>query len=349
MSEKLAIELAAIRKILVVRNDKLGDFTLALPTFTLLKQCLPQAEVSALVPNYTRELAERSPWIDRVLIDPGKGNEIALWREIRRQRFDVAISLFSTTRIAAVLKMAGIPYRLAPATKIAQFLYNHRLVQRRSRSEKPEFEYNIDLARHFLSNFGILPQPTLPRRPYLTIDWSQVAAARHDFCVRHGVTPQRALVFLHPGSGGSANNLSLKQYAQLAQQLRSRAGHVIVITSGPGEEELGSRLAGALSHVPHVHHISRAGLSSFLQTLAFCDLFISGSTGPLHLAGALDRPTAGFYPRRRSSTSLRWQTLNSPEHRLAFYPPEDAGEEAMEKIDIETAASEISSRFLDAH
>ena len=39
---------------------------------------------------------------------------------------------------------AHIPHRLAPATKLAQVLYNHRLVQRRSRSQKPEYEYNLD-------------------------------------------------------------------------------------------------------------------------------------------------------------------------------------------------------------
>ena len=31
-----------LHKILVIRNDKLGDFTLALPTFFLLKASLPE-------------------------------------------------------------------------------------------------------------------------------------------------------------------------------------------------------------------------------------------------------------------------------------------------------------------
>jgi ADP-heptose:LPS heptosyltransferase len=78
------------------------------------------------------------------------------------------------------------------------------------------------------------------------------------------------------------------------------------------------------------------------------DLFISGSTGPLHVAGALDVPTAAFYPRRRSATPLRWQTLNSPQRRLAFTPPDMAAESAMDAIDVENAAAVIGRQFLSA-
>lgn len=335
-----------IRKIIVVRNDKLGDFTLALPAFALLKQRLPELEVCALVPSYTRELATLSPWIDRVLIDPGRHRELELWRQVRHERFDAAITLFSTTRVGAALKAAGIPYRLAPATKAAQFFYNHRLVQRRSRSVKPEFEYNLDLVRQFLADHGLPPEPNTPQRPYLHNDPAATSRVEQGFRTLYDIPPHKLLVFLHPGSGGSANNLSLDQYAQLAKQLRSARGHVVVISSGPGEEALGKRLSQMLMDVPHIHYISQAGLAKFVQTLAFCDVFISGSTGPLHLAGALDRPTVGFYPKRRSSTPLRWQTLNSDERRLAYCPPQDAGEADMERIDLEAAAAEISRRFL---
>jgi len=87
-------------------------------------------------------------------------------------------------------------------------------------------------------------------------------------------------------------------------------------------------------------------LRRFAQHIQFADLFISGSTGPLHIAGALDRPTAAFYTRRRSATSLRWQTLNRPERRLAFSPPDTAAEEDMSAVDVTAAAAAISERFL---
>ncbi|WP_455219547.1 glycosyltransferase family 9 protein, partial [Kaarinaea lacus] len=106
------------------------------------------------------------------------------------------------------------------------------------------------------------------------------------------------------------------------------------------------QIAARLGDTTHAVYQSTEGLKRFAQHIQFADVFVSGSTGPLHIAGALNTPTAAFYPRRRSATSLRWQTLNSEDKRLAFSPPDSADEHDMCAIDITHAASEISSNFL---
>jgi ADP-heptose:LPS heptosyltransferase len=186
----------------------------------------------------------------------------------------------------------------------------------------------------------------MPAPPYLRFPQGPVRALREGFCRAHGIHHADALVFLHPGSGGSAGNLSVEQFATLARGLRSARPFTIVITAGPGEEASAERLAAGLEGRPHAIHRSGEGLRRFAEHVQLADLFVGGSTGPLHIAGALDRPTAAFYTRRRSATSLRWQTLNSPERRLAFSPPESAGEEDMGSIDLARAAEAISRAFL---
>src|SRR5690554_2162950 len=135
--------------ILVVRNDKLGDFMLAWPALACIKSAVPEARISVLVPSYTAPLAELCPWIDQVIIDPGNnGDKTAqskLLSRLRSECFTALLTLFSTPRTGWLGWRAGIPYRLAPATKWAQLFYNHRVVQRRSRSAKPEYIYNIEL------------------------------------------------------------------------------------------------------------------------------------------------------------------------------------------------------------
>ncbi len=58
------------------------------------------------------------------------------------------ISFFSNTHNGKLAWKVGLNIAL-PATKWVQILYNHRLTQRRSRSEKSEAEYNQDLVRAF--------------------------------------------------------------------------------------------------------------------------------------------------------------------------------------------------------
>ena len=337
------------KKILVVRNDKLGDFMLSFPAFALLKSSLPASHVYALVPEYTRDMAEACNWIDEVLVDKCQNQGLVangeLLRLFKQHRFDAIITLYSTTRIGVCAFAARIPYRLAPATKLAQLFYNHRLKQRRSRSEKPEHAYNSDLVIQFCRDNDIeISNPPIP--PLLQFEPATISRLRVDFCKQHKISPHHLLIFIHPGSGGSARNLSTEQYADLARQLSSTAGHVIIISAGPGEYDNAHQLAGLLPYTPHVVYESRAGLKQFAEHIQLADLFLGGSTGPIHVAGALDRPTVAFYPRRRSATSLRWQTLNSPERRLAFSPPEEADEEDMSKIDMAKTAKLISEYYL---
>jgi len=333
----------------VIRNDKLGDFILSLPAFALLKKNLPETTITALVPTYTAAIAESCEWIDKIIIDPGENSGLRanfnLLKKIKQQNYDAVITLFSTTRTGFLTKLAGIPYRLAPATKLAQIFYNHKLVQRRSRSEKPEYAYNMELVYYFLEQQDIEAIKE-PGTPYLEYPKDEVSLLRQQFIQQNNIPENHKLVFVHAGSGGSANNLSAQQFAALAKNLTSQTGHTIVITAGPGELDTATMVADQLTDTPHVIFESKQGLVDFSKHIQFADVFIAGSTGPLHIAGALDTPTAGFFTHRRSASSLRWQTLNSADNRLAFSPPENAEQEDMSAVDLTIAAKEISEKFL---
>lgn len=337
------------KKILVIRNDKLGDFMLAWPALALLRKNLPDAHIAVLVPAYTEPLARVCPPIDEVIVDPKLKGEWrsgrALAHRIEPERFDAVVTLFSRFDTALAVRLAGIPLRYAPATKLAQFFYNRRIPQRRSRSEKPEYEYNLDLVKAFLAGQGIADiQPVAP--PYLRFPEKEIQALEEEFRRGQRIPSADRLIFLHSGHGGSANNLSLEQYAALARALAALPHVHLVLTAGPGEEARAQKLSDQLVGVAHSIAQSADGLVAFAKRLQFADLFISGSTGPLHIAGTLNRPTAAFYPRRRSSTALRWQTVNDPDKRLAFMPPETAEESDMAAIDVEKATIEIGKRFL---
>lgn len=378
-----------MKKLLVVRNDKLGDFMLAWPAFAMLKQSAPDWHITALVPHYTEDLARYCPYIDDVIIDAGKKgdktSQQATLTTIRQAKFDASINFFSDTYNAFTVFKAGIPLRLAPATKFVQFLYNQRITQRRSRSLKPEYEYNLDLARAFLIKQGLTIQE--PQPPYLSFSYDTLVHQRQKLANQLHIALDCPWIFVHAGSGGSANNLSLSQYAELIVAILLETASVVVLTAGPGETEkaqqlqaqVQARLANteinAVKYFPKRvlqssatdHQLSKEedksilggqfsetlekqlsapskepcsdinnrvviydkndGLVDFAQSLACADVFIAGSTGPLHICGALNIPTIGFYPSKRSATPLRWQTINQADKRLAFSPAQGEGTE----------------------
>lgn len=331
-------------RILVIRNDKLGDFMLAWPAFRLLKEQFPEAQVIALVPDYTREMAALCPWVDEIVIDPGGDR----WRDVRRLagairevRPDAAIALFSSTRTAIALVLARVAYRLGPATKLAQLFLTDRLTQRRSRSEKPEYEYNADLVRHFLARHG-RKTPETPGGPFLAFPAETISTVRGELSARLELPFDSHWLFVHPGSGGSANNLRPDQYLDLCRRLAG-PGRAFVFTAGPGEETAAGELAAALKEYAPANVLPPRGLPALARALTQADLFISGSTGPLHIAGALDRSTATFYPGHRSGSPLRWQTLNRADIRLAFTPPPGGDPKAVSRCDVAEAAAQIEA------
>lgn len=336
-------------KILIIRNDKLGDFVLSLPVYALLKNNIANPDIHALVPDYTASLANICPSINKVIIDPGADSTLTqqyqLLKILRNEKYDAIITLFSTTRIGLLAFASGTKYRLAPATKLAQIFYNHKLTQRRSRSLKPEYEYNIDLAKKYLDDIN-LSSIDIPSTPYLQFDNNEIDSIKKEFSKKHNINKNKKLIFVHPGTGGSATNIDIEQYAELIKYINTSDNYTFVITAGPNEIKSAEELSSLIIDISHVVYHSTDGLVYFSKLIQTCELFISASTGPLHIAGALNRPTAAFYQRRRSATPLRWQTLNSEDKRLAFTPPENENESDLRNIDIRDAADKIIEKFI---
>lgn len=341
-----------IKRVLVVRNDKIGDFMLAWPAFAMLKAST-DCHVTALVPAYTRQLAELCPSIDEVIVDTGKEALVAeqknLLSQLKSHHFDAVICLFSNFRNAKLMWQAGIKQRWAPATKLAQLLYNHRVKQRRSQSAKPEYEYNLDLVRAFLQHNQL--NIVEPQAPYLSFDATELAAFKAGQAQQLAIDADKPWLLVHAGSGGSANNLSISQYADLTRRLKLANPQLqVVLTAGPSEQALAQQVVDLIgqgltnTEVVLAHDLP---LPDFCRLIACGSLFIAGSTGPLHIAAALDVPTVGFFPLRRSATPLRWRPLNSEGRHLAFHPPANAQVEDMSQVDMAEVAAAVTPWALE--
>jgi ADP-heptose:LPS heptosyltransferase len=85
-------------------------------------------------------------------------------------------------------------------------------------------------------------------------------------------------------------------------------------------------------------------LKKMFSNIMQCDLFIAGSTGPLHVAAAMNKKTVGFYPSKKSSTAIRWETVNSNNLKL-FFTDEGGGASNL-TINIPNTAEVIFKKLL---
>ena len=276
---------------------------LSLPMVAALKTQAPAASISLLVRTYTRDLVDHDPRIHRVLTADVDGVPKSFWalaKELRAVRFDVAIVASPTLRTAFLVRWAGIPVRVGTGYRWYSMLFNRRVYEHRKTAAKHESEFNVSL----LGALGI--QTPSPPRAVLSIPPSARQEADRIRRIKgFGVGDQ--VVVLHPGSGGSARDWSPENFGRLARRLTD-AGTRVLVTGGCGEEELVSRVCHA-AEVPLATSVGEMNLLTLAALLSSVSLFVSNSTGPLHIASAVGAPVIAFYPPIIQCSPRRWGPL----------------------------------------
>ena len=304
------------KEFLIARNDKIGDFMLIWPALAWLKKNIPNAYIVCIVSQPSSELAKQCPYIDDYYIDM---DYKSLKQSLSKYKFIASIAFFSTFRIGFLFKNLNIPVRIAPKNKIAQYFHNYRIKQSRSKSEKPEFEYNIDLVYEL---FNILNHNEIldaDDAPFWILDSEKHNNDKEYFIQEHKINLEKKIIFIHPGSGGSSKTVSLDHFIELCEGLRSFDDYNFIIHCAENDTEKAEYILKNIANNVNIQKIKdSSNVAKMINNIACSDIFIAGSTGPLHIAGALNKKTVGFYPSKKSSTSLRWQTINNFHKRLSI-------------------------------
>lgn len=317
--------------ILVVRNDKLGDFITALPALYVLKHHNPSNRIIALVAPLNAKLAESCNFIDEVIVD--KNDDIlALAFKIKEAKINASITLFSNTRVALAQWIARIPIRIAPATKIAQIFYNRRITQHRSEVKMAEFEYNLELTKALFSDISLnFPKPLLR--------YEGAEKVYREFCNTYGIT--KPVVAFHPGFGGSSDaNWTINEYIELVRIAESFDNIDVVMTFGPDEEKLYEEAKGLLGESRVVMYRSLGSVVDFAKLLSSFKLFVSTSTGTYHLASAVGCETFTFFADTLFASASRWKSIGEKQHHFMI-PLNPQGRSAM----LESVKQELKNRL----
>ncbi len=302
-------------KVLIVRADRLGDLVLSLPAIAWLRAARPDWQLHALVAEGAAPLVEHDPSLDAFYTWNGL-EDPDLADRLRAEDYAAAVLLQYQAPLARLLRTAQIPRRHGPLSKPSSLLHlNRGRWQHRSRVRKHESDYNVELLRPLAGRAGgAVPVP--PPRLHL-------AAAQHALGARFRAEEAggaETVALIHPGSGGSALDWQPRHFADLANVLARRPGWRVFITGSHHDRLTVEALAPSLA--PEVQVVAeRYPLREFLGVVAAADLVVAPSTGPLHLAAALDTAAVGLYPPAPTMSPRRW----GPRGRwvTALTPPVD--------------------------
>jgi ADP-heptose:LPS heptosyltransferase len=301
----------------IFRTDRIGDLILTLPMAEAIRQHDADARVTFVVQEYTGSLAALCPFVDDVLTISSRdldGGISAFSRTLKEKRIDAAFFAFPRPRLALAARLADIPLRAGIAYRWYSFLFTHRRKEHRNPSRSHERDYNLRL----LETAGLPVRETF--FPQLRIDETLRAEGRA-ILEASTLDAARPFVVLHPGSGGSARDWSPDRFAALATRVGAEAGLQTLVTGSASEAALVRAITERGGE--HVHSLAApVPLRQLAAVLARARLCVANSTGPLHLAAALNTPVVGLYPFQRVLHPRRWGPLGAEVRVLT--PPAEA-------------------------
>jgi ADP-heptose:LPS heptosyltransferase len=147
------MEATEIKNILIIRPDAIGDCVLITPAIKALKNCFPNATISVLAQELTRDIFATNPDVTEVLTDI---------KQIKTGKYDLSIHYYNELPYALAAKRAKIKYRLGDPSKFpVGLLYNLKYRQNWRDITKHDVEQNMLL----LKPLGIGP---------LTQNWNSI-------------------------------------------------------------------------------------------------------------------------------------------------------------------------------
>jgi len=305
------------KNILIVRTDRIGDVILSIPMAEIVKKKYPDCKITYLIRDYTRALLDGNSFIDEVIIADEKEGDILFAENLKRikeRSFDTCIVVNPTFKIALMLYFAQIKNRIGTGYRWYSTLFNQKVFEHRKYGDKHELEYNINL----LSRIGIQASEAPEKIQFhLKID-EKSSEKINSILSKKESSSENKIIVIHPGSGGSSVDLPKEKLIELTKMLASLEKVSILITGSKSEYELCKDFEVGDS----VINLSGLLDISLLKALINeASIFISNSTGPLHIAAALGVHVIGFFPKIPACSQKRWGPYT--EKKSIFVPSID--------------------------
>lgn len=291
----------------------IGDIILATPLIKVLKEELKLEFLAMLVSPYGHDILIGNPYLDEIIIDVHQGDKkkrapfFYLLNIIKSYKFDGAIVLWSTSRLAWLVYLAGIPVRVGQDYRLLySFLYTHRVKVRSLRGDVQSHwvECLMDFARSLGAGNG---KPEL-YLPVMEKDKKDI----NDLLLRdYGIKDGDLVIGFHPGRGIdlSGVNLPYENFARIGDRLQTEFKARVIFTGGDKEKELLKNIEVNME-IPPVNMGGKCNLKQLAAIIDRCNLFISTDSGPMHMAAALKKPVVAIFALK-SDLPARWKPYNT--------------------------------------
>lgn len=313
------------KKILIVRLGALGDVVNALVLAAAIKRAHPEVQIGWAVHGLSYPIVEGNPVVDRAhLWDKrhGAGGLLACLREVRAERYDLAIDLARIFKSALVARFSGASRVLGfDRARTKEFAW---LFLKESVAPRADFAtaHMVDQYMEFARHLGVeeLPHHSLPQDPE-----AEVWAARQVEAM--GAAP----IGIGIGASYVSKRWPAERFLALARAARERFDLPVVLLGGPSDRESAASELDTLAKEPDpgiVNLVGRTSMAELISMAGRVRVFVSCDTGPMHLAVARGRRVVALFgpgvAGRTGPYNPASKGVDDKRHQIVRMPPECA-------------------------
>jgi lipopolysaccharide heptosyltransferase II len=293
-------------RVLLLRLERIGDLLMSLGAIRIVRKLAPHAVIDLVIGSWNQPIAQLVTEVDRVeTFDAfwlARGGGFSAARMIGRagrwrgQHYDLAINFEGDIRshilMAASLARRRVGFDMAGGGPLLTDRVQHDPRRHTALNALALVE------RAFGLPGGSLPGPADPAGRDL---WRiAVPAAAHDaLAARLGqerLPPEGPWIAVHIPGGRSIKQWPPERFAEAARVIASEMDATVFLTGASADRTVVESVIQMLR--PSVRVFNLAGDLDLLGVAALfrrCALLITGDTGPMHLAAAIDTPVVGVF------------------------------------------------------
>ena len=292
------------------------------PLIGALRRAYPRARLTYLVEPAAAPIVQQNPHLDDVIVAPrrrGAGrllDDVRLARELRQERFDLALDLHGGPRSAWLTWASGARERIGYDIAGRRWMYTRVVPRPRELRPRHSVRNQWDLLDAIPGWPGGAPDPEWDRIE-IPLD-AQADARMAARLQRAGVAPGDELVVMHVSAGNPFRRWPEAFFVDTAASLA--AGHArrrLVLSSGPSDRDAAARIAAATrarlgAAAQRIIDLGEFDLQELRALIGRSRLFVGGDTGPLHIAASTDTPVVGLYGPTLAARSAPWRPAGIP-------------------------------------
>ena len=296
------------QRILLLRLERVGDLLMVLDAIAMLRTFAPRAKIDLMVGSWNESVTRMIPDIDSVetvdvpwMARTGRG---LTWRalvrharEWRRRNYDVAINFEPDIRSNFLLALSGAPVRVGfvsggGGTMLTEAVDPDPLAHIADNAKA--LVQRVFVAQHFLpAEASAKAGSESEASPRLNIP---AAAREHAARLIGSPKDGSEVVGIQPASGRRIKEWDPARFAEVGAQIaRTRGASVVLIGSTSDKPVLDAVRAAWPADVPLVELPPETDLIVLAAVLERLSLFITGDTGPMHLAAAVGTPVLAIF------------------------------------------------------